>query len=143
MPLHSKLSSTSFQPSYLLEFPWVKEHPSIKTMAICSWCNKGISISGMGKTALKSHSKSAKHILNEKNRQKSLLLNMFFKDNVADSISLSGEPSSSRDQGAIGIQLAQASGTESSLRQPSHTTVSTSRPQSTVKQYVISESVTR
>lgn len=87
---HSKPSRTTFQPTYNLKFPWAKDHPSIKTMAICTWCHKDINIKGMGKTALTSHAKSAKHTMNEKNRSKCLPMTTFLNKNKDENTAVPG-----------------------------------------------------
>lgn len=91
----SKPSSTTFRPSYVLEFPWAKEDPRSNTSAICTWCRTTINISSMGKTALKSHSKSAKHCLNEKNREKCLTIGTFFQNPVEKQAAVLSETSTS------------------------------------------------
>jgi hypothetical protein len=145
---HSKPSTTTFQPSYVHEFPWVREDPSSNTSAICSWCKTKINISGMGKTALKSHSKSNKHTLNEKNIRKSLPLGMFFK-NTVQANPLPG-PSSLSCHTTTGTstsctvtsQTCDKDQSVSESQTPQEYTAK-SQQKTVVKQYMLTESVTK
>lgn len=86
------MSKTQFQMSWKTDFPWVKE--GLQTgYASCTLCKKdNIFYSSMGRSALKSHSKSQKHILNEKNASKSIPIKTFFTTSSSDS-----KPSTSKN----------------------------------------------
>lgn len=60
-----KVAGKCFYRSYLEEeFSWIKPAPNDRTSFICTICNSNrtISMSNMGKTAILSHEKSARHI---------------------------------------------------------------------------------
>lgn len=129
---HSKPSTTTFQQSYLKEFPWVKEHPTFKNMAVCVWCNKNINIGGMGRTALNSHTKSKKHISINKTKEKNLPL--FYTKAHDDPL-----PGPSNSQ--VPSLPTTAVVVESEVIKPIQTPVSSTRPQTAMKQYLLSENV--
>lgn len=130
---HSKPSTTIFQSSYTLQFPWVKEHPNDKFSAMCTWCKTVINITSMGRTALKSHAKSAKHVLQESNRKKCLPIGMFFKtaDNPVPgtSSSCAQQPPPLPPPAATDLQPIPAQ--------------QAPQPKNAIKSFVLAESVTK
>jgi hypothetical protein len=136
---HSKPSTTTFQPSYINEFPWVKEDPNSRTSAICTLCKSVINISGMGKTALRSHAKSSKHSLNEKNKRATLPLGFFFK--VGEG-SASSQPGTSSPSTSKASDL-QAKLSEELVDEPTSLHAARETTKSVVKKYLLGEEVTK
>jgi len=72
-------SSTKYQASYELIYPWIAPDPKINTNALYIWCKTVINIASIGKSALQSHVKSKKHESIVANREKSTLMNLLIQ----------------------------------------------------------------
>ncbi|XP_063216687.1 uncharacterized protein LOC134527710 isoform X1 [Bacillus rossius redtenbacheri] len=80
----------SFQSDWKNEFPWAEEVKGDRHSAKCSLCNTTFSILSMGRTAVVSHSKGAKHVSKCKSIQKSAPINSWAVS--ATSSSSAGNP---------------------------------------------------
>jgi len=110
----SSNSETSFQPSWQTLYPWVRKS-KLPGIAECTFCgpNKQINFTSMGRTALTSHEKSAKHKGFEEAARKSETMDSF----ISSSSSPQPGASSTCSQTSIVTPVA-----------PPSTTVSSSQP---------------
>lgn len=124
----SKYSVTKYNRKYELEFSWVTEDPAFNSSARCTLCKTTISLGRMGRTALRSHAKSAKHVAAENITRKCSRVDMLFKKNGTDSSSAS---TSTGRPDACGADVST----------PKH--VGHKTPPCVVKHYLLSEDVTK
>ncbi|KAJ8671436.1 hypothetical protein QAD02_002695 [Eretmocerus hayati] len=61
MPRSSTYTKCVFENDFIVDFPWTRPVESDRYSAKCVLCNKVFSLSNMGRQALVSHEKSAKH----------------------------------------------------------------------------------
>lgn len=69
----------SYQTDWEKTFSWVKAVPKDIYSAECKLCSKSFNIDSMGRAALVSHAKGAKHILKEQNIAKSAPLDLWVR----------------------------------------------------------------
>lgn len=77
-------STTRYQASYQLTFPWVAPDPKSDTNAFCTLCKKVINLTRMGKSAITSHAGGQNHKDKVASLRNSVPLETFVQSSVKD-----------------------------------------------------------